>query len=147
MVLRYFRKRTNVHGIIQQCRHTKKHGTFTIALAVALREHGLNVEFHSDRDPKPQRIERQMYRRAKILGIALCAAIPIEQLTAKIRDGKVAIVYFDTDEHYGHFSPLTAIHKGRLILPYTDCGSMSIDEFDAKWKRPGVCRQCIIVSS
>jgi hypothetical protein len=146
MVLRHFRKRTSARQIIRRCRHTKKTGTFTIAMAVALRESGLQVEFHTDRDADPRPIERQLYTRAKQLNIQVCDPLTIEQLAARIRGRTIAIVYYDTDEHNGHFSPLIAFRNSRLILPYSDCGSMQIAEFEAKWSAPKICRQCIIIS-
>jgi len=146
MVLRHFRKTANSQHIIRACRHTRKNGTFTIALAVALRESGLHVEFHSDRDLHQHRLEREMYRRAKTLGIAVRGALTVQKLTAALRSGRIAVVYFNADERTGHFSPLTSVRRGRLILPNTERGSMLIDEFETKWNGPDICRQCILVS-
>src|SRR5262249_53723829 len=54
-ILKYFRIRASSAQIIEACRYTKRHGTFTIALAVALREFGLLVSFYSYFDPNPNR--------------------------------------------------------------------------------------------
>jgi hypothetical protein len=47
-VLKYFKKRTSSAKLIESCRYTKKHGTFTNALAVALRQRGLKVGCFSE---------------------------------------------------------------------------------------------------
>jgi hypothetical protein len=87
-----------------------------------------------------------MYTRAKQLDIQVCDPLTIVRLAARIRDRTIAIVYYETDEHNGHFSPLIAFRNCRLILPYSDRGSMRIAEFEAKWSAPKICRQCIIIS-
>src|SRR5215204_4373283 len=76
-VLKYFRKRASSARLIKSCRYTKKHGTFTIALAVALREHGLTVKFFSEPDPNPNAIEKSCYRLAEKLGVQIYRAISL----------------------------------------------------------------------
>lgn len=146
LVLRHLRMRTSSERIIRLCRYSRRHGTFTIALAVALREHGLKVDFHSEEDPFPMPIERQMYKIAQKSGIVLGNPLPVDELLGRIRGGEVAIVYFKTDNANGHFSPLIGIAGRRLVLPYTDMGAMDVEEFEERWTAPGFCRQCIFAT-
>lgn len=143
MLLRHFRRRTSSERIIRLCRYTKRHGTFTIALAIALREHGLRVHFHTEVDPAPMPIERRLYKTAEKSGVMMGEALRVDQLLARIRRGEVAIVCCDTDTGDGHFSPLLGVEQDRLILPYTDQGGMDVEEFERRWTAPGICRQCV----
>jgi hypothetical protein len=141
-MLRHFHKRRSSERIIRLCRHTKRHGTFLIALAVALREHGLRVQFYTEEDPAPTPLERRLYKAAAKLGIEVGEALPLNELLARIRGGEVALVSFDVDAENSHYSPLIRVSRGHLILPYTERGRMRIEEFEERWAAPGICRQC-----
>ena len=146
LLLRYFRKRTSSERIIRFCRYTKRHGTFTIALAVALREHGLKVNFRTEEDSAPMPVERRLYRTAEKLGVVMGKALQVDELLHRIRHGEIAIVCFNTDAGDGHFSPLIGVKRRHLVLPYTDRGEMDVDEFERRWAAPGICRQCVFAS-
>ena len=146
LLLRYFRKRTSAERIIRLCRYTKRHGTFTIALALALKEQGLRVWFHTEEDPAPMRIERILSRMAERAGVGMGGPLQVDDLIHCVRGGAVGIVSFDTDEGTGHFSPIIGVRKRRLILPYTEQGSMDADEFEKKWAAPGICKQCLFAA-
>lgn len=145
-ILKYFKKRTSSEKLIKLCRYTKKHGTFTIALAVALKKHGLNVTFFSDTDPKPHLIENQSYRIAKNIGVNIQPAIRLELLLESININKIAAVLYNTAENYGHLTPLLGINGNNLILPYSDEGFMLKQEFLVRWNEPEIYRQSLIVS-
>ena len=131
--------------LIRACRHTKRHGVFTVSLAAALSEYGLTVQFHSDPDPEIGGFERRCYARARRVGIVAQPALAVEQLLDLRRRGCVPVVLFNTDSDLGHFSPLIGETDGTLLLPLADRGNMSIDEFLIRWSAPGICRQCVIV--
>ena len=146
LLLRYFRRRPSSQRIIRSCRYTKRHGTFTIGLAVALREHGLRVNFHTEDDPDPMPIERRLYKTAEKAGVVLGEALRVDELLDRVRSGRIAIVCFNTDEGHGHFTPLTGVRGRRLVLPYTEQGSMGILDFERRWTAPGICRQCVLTA-
>lgn len=146
LLLRHFRKRTSSERIIRLCRYTKRHGTFTIALAVALREHGLKVSFHTEEDPTPMPVERRLYRTAERSGVVMGKALQVDELVPRIRQGEVAVVCFNTAAGDGHFSPLIGIKRRHLVLPYTERGEMDVEEFERRWTAPGICRQCVFAS-
>jgi len=146
LLLRHFRKRTSSEQIIRLCRYTKRHGTFTIALALALREHGLRVNFHTEEDPAPMPIERRLYKTAERSGVVVGNALQVNELLNRIRSGEVAIVCFNTDAGDGHFSPLIGVKRRQLVLPYTDQGRMDVEEFERRWTAPGICRQCVFAA-
>jgi hypothetical protein len=146
LLLKLFRKRTSSERIVRLCRHSKRFGTYTIALAIALRELGLKVSFHSEEDPDPMPLERRLYRTAERLGVVMGKALQVDELLNRIRHGEIAIVFFDTDAGGGHFSPLIGVKRQRLVLPYTDVGEMDAEEFERRWTAPGICRQCVFAS-
>jgi hypothetical protein len=105
-VLTYFGRRTSVRKLLRLCRHTKKHGVFTIALALALYDHGLSVDFYSDCDPAPKWIERACYARARRLGLQVKQAINVHKLVRRIDRDHIGVVFYNTEDDVGHFSPL-----------------------------------------
>ena len=87
-------------------------GTYTIALAVVLREYGLNVTFYTVPDPDLPEIEMQSYVRAWQLGVPIRKEIQLNALLAKINEHRLGIVSYDTDRFSpGHVSPLWAYRK------------------------------------
>ena len=145
-ILKYFRKRTSSAKLIELCRHTKKHGTFTIALAVALRQHGLKVSFFSEHDPNPNAIEKRCYRVAEKIGVDVQQAVSLDSLLLKISSRSLAVVLYDTPEGNGHLTPLLGIDENNLILPFSDEGSMSSQEFLTRWNKPEIYCQSLVAS-
>jgi len=145
-ILKYFKKRTSSAKLIELCCHTKKHGTFTIALAVALKKHGLNVSFFSEYDPNQHLIERRNYIIAKKIGINIQPAINLDLLLNNINSNNLAVVLYNTPENNGHLSPLLGNDRNNLILPFSDEGFMTKQEFLIRWNEPEIYRQSLIVS-
>ena len=144
-VLRYFRKRPSAARLTKACGYTRRYGVFTIGLATALAEHGLAVQFYSQRDSRPKPIERRLYGRVRRLGVAIRPATSLKRLLASIDRYRIPIVYWNTPDNVGHLSALLGIRRGRLLLPNTLTGSLSVEEFDRGWRQPGILRQALIV--
>ena len=145
-ILKYFRKRVSSKTIVTACRHTKKHGTFTIAMALALREFGRRVIFYTEPDPAPQLIEKRCYKLAQEAGIPINNAIAIKSLCAAIRRDCLPIVFYDTVSGMGHFSPLIGFQGNKLLLPFDENQEITITDFNQRWNAPGIYRQCLVVS-
>ena len=145
-VLTYFGRRTSVRQLIKSCRYTKAHGVFTIALALALHDHGLTVVFHSDPDPDPRPIERICYARARAVGLPVKPAISVRTLVRQTDRQHVGVVFYNTPDDIGHCSPLLGLRSDNLRLPYSQTGSMSVREFSKRWREPEILRQCIVVA-
>jgi hypothetical protein len=143
-ILKYFKKRTSSARLVRSCRYTKKHGTFPIALAVALREHGLSVRYFSEPDPNPKTIEQQCYRIAGQIGVQLNRAISLKSLLAQAGKNSIPVVSYNTAENDGHLTPLLGVKNARIILPYTDDGVMLKREFLRRWSEPEIFRQCVV---
>jgi hypothetical protein len=146
-VLRHFRKRTNSAKLIKRCGYTRRYGVFTIGLACALAEAGLRVSFHTQLDPDPKPLERRLYRRAHRLGIPILPAADILTLVAASRRGELPIVFYDTKDGVGHFSPLIGARGRKLLLPYGEDGGLRVNEFERAWSAPGICRQAVVTKA
>src|SRR6266508_3291500 len=142
--LRHFGMRSSAARLLKACRYTTRHGVFSIGLAVALAEHGLGVTFYSQRDRRRQTLERRLYNRARRLGVVIRRATNLRRLLAAIDAHHVPIVFYNTDENVGHFSPLLGMRRGRLLLPNTLEGSVAVSEFQRRWRAPGILRQAIM---
>lgn len=144
-VLTYFGRRARTQDLIDSCRYTKKHGVFTIALALALHERGLRVRFHSELDPDPKRIERRCYARARAVGLLVKSRIGLADLLTAVTHSRIAVVLYNTAEGNGHFSPLLGRRGERLILPYDPDGGLGRRVFARRWSEPEILRQCIVI--
>jgi hypothetical protein len=144
-VLEYFGKPSEVPELTQSCRHTKRHGVFAVCLAACLKQHGLQVSFHSDPDTNIGEWERRGYLRARSLGILVQPAVDLPILLRERRRGRVPIVLYNTSSDQGHFSPLLGVRREILRLPLADDGTMPVSEFLARWTAPEILRQAIIV--
>lgn len=142
--LRHFNRRTSAARLREVCRWTHAHGTFPIALAVAFKEHGLDVSFHSDPDPAPRRIERACFRQAAKLGIAIQPALPLRSILAHVGEGWIAIVLYDTADGEGHLSPLSGRMGRSVLLPFDPAGRLPVTTFLRRWSAPEVFRQCVL---
>ncbi|MFK5921410.1 MAG: hypothetical protein QM496_04480 [Verrucomicrobiota bacterium] len=146
MVLNYFKKPVSPSRIVKACRYSKKNGTFMICLALALRKFGLQVSFYTEADASPHYWEKQSYRSAERNGVFVSAAISIRRLLTFVDKGYVAIVLYDLPNGEAHISPLIGQEERRLLLPYAEGGSLSVEGFKKGWNAPGILRQCILVS-
>ena len=143
-VLQFFGKRVEVSTIASSCRHTRRHGVFTVSLAACLKENGLSVSFHTDPDDSIGGFEAKGYARARALGLFPEPVLELSALLSQRRRGRIPIVLFNTDSNLGHFSPLLGSRRGLLKLPLADNELMPIEEFLVRWSAPEILRQCVI---
>jgi hypothetical protein len=129
---------------VRTLRYSRKWGVFTIGIAVALAEHGLEVVFHTDVDDDIQPLELMLYKRARRLGVPIRPAISLSRLKETIADGAVPIVFYSAGDGEGHFSPVVEVTSGRIVLPNDRSGGMSVNQFRRAWRAPGFPRQVVI---
>lgn len=145
VVLHHFGKRISVPKLVTACGYTKRHGVFTVGLAAGLKEHGLQVSFHSDPDPHVGGFEKLCYARASRVGVLVEPALGLSGILWELRRGRIPIAFFNTPSDIGHFSPLLGIKNGKLRLPLAEGGKMSEGDFLNRWSEPEILRQCVIV--
>jgi hypothetical protein len=113
-------------------------------LASCLKEHGLDVSFHSDPDDDIGGFERRGYAHARHIGLDMGLAMDLPSLLRERKRGRVPIVLFNTSDDLGHFSPLLALRQGILRLPLAEDGKMPLSEFLVRWSAPRILRQSIV---
>ena len=145
MALHNFKKKVPLQKLIRMCDYSSDYGTYTICIAVALKELGLDVSFHTDEDNDKTAVELKAYRRARDLLIPVLPAFSVIDLHNALDANKYVIVLYDTPESVGHFSPVSAIDEGAIKLAYADEPILPISEFNASWRAEGICQQSIIV--
>lgn len=144
-VLHYFGKRVSAADIVASCRHTERHGVFSVDLASGLKEHGLQVSFHSEQDHHIGGFEKRGYARAHRLGVPVKPALDLPSVLRERKRRRIPIVLFNTASDSGHFSPLLGHRSGFLRLPLAESGAMPTHEFLVAWSAPGILRQCVVV--
>jgi hypothetical protein len=143
-VLHHFGKSTSVPQLMSACRHTKRHGIFSVNLAAGLKELGLNVSFHTEPDNDIGGFEMRGYRRLKSLGVPVDNALEISDLLTLRRNRRIPIVLYDTASQSGHFSTFAGTRRGLLHLPLAKDRFMSTEEFLAAWTAPQILKQCVV---
>ncbi|ENV50968.1 hypothetical protein L292_1022 [Acinetobacter junii CIP 107470 = MTCC 11364] len=92
LILKQYQSNIDIAELIQLCQHDYNEGTFTIALAVALKKLGFEVSFYTAPDPDIDEIEKQIYLEAKQLQIPIRPALTYEKIQQAYEDGKFVIV-------------------------------------------------------
>src|SRR3954468_19338905 len=143
VVLPHLRVNASPATVLRSLDDSPESGVFTIGIAVALADHGLDGVFHTDPDADIQRIERRVYARARQLGIPIAPAVHLGHLRRAIASGSVPVVYYRGADD-GHFSPVVGITNGRIVLPNDVQGGRSTARFRRAWRQPGFPRQAVI---
>jgi len=143
MVLRHHGVQINIDELIQVCRYDED-GTYTIALAVALKKFGFDVSFHSDKDPSISSSERMSYKEAKVLKIPMGPALSYQDIQAEIQNGKMVIVYYDTLAGVGNQSLVYSIDEKNICF-FDSFEPMSASVFEKQRQVEGICRQAIVI--
>lgn len=143
MVLQHHGVQIDVAELIKVCRH-EEGGTYTIALAVALKKLGFQVSFHSDEDPNISPSERMSYKEAKVLKIPTGPALSYQDIQVEIKNGKMVIVYYDTLAGVGNQSLIYSIDSNEICF-FDSFEPMSVTVFEKQRQVDGICRQAIVI--
>ncbi|KAA8734845.1 peptidase C39 [Acinetobacter qingfengensis] len=144
MVLHHHGMNMAITEIAKQCQHDSQDGTFTIALAVALKNLGFGVSFYTDDDPDIGVMERKIYHQAKQLNIPVAAALSYQQIQNEIAQGKLVIAYYDTLDGEGNQSLIYAIDDQQVYF-FDSFEPMSVELFVQQRKADGICQQVIVI--
>jgi len=143
MVLRHHGVQINIDELIQVCRYDED-GTYTIALAVALKKFGFDVSFHSDKDPNISSSERMSYKEANVLKIPMGPALSYQDIQNEIQNGKMIIVYYDTLAGVGNQSLVYSIDEKNICF-FDSFEPMSASVFEKQRQVEGICCQAIVI--
>ena len=124
--------------------HDSEEGTFTIALAVALKKLGFDVTFYTKVDPNVDSREVIYYEKCNTLGISIESALSYQQLQDAMNNGKFVIVYYDTLDGVGNQSLVYSIDNDEICF-FDSFDPMSKVIFEQQRKVDGICRQAIVI--
>lgn len=144
LILRHHEIHMDVADIVKVCHHDAEDGTFTIALAVALKKLDFAVSFYTDPDPNVDEKEKQSYVDAQRLNIPIHAALTYTEIQNAFENGKFVIVFYDTLLGVGNQSLIYSIDEQEISF----CDHfevMSKSTFEQQRQADGICRQVIVV--
>ena len=134
----------DVNALIQSTKYDDQEGTYTIALAIALKKFGFKVSFYTDQDPNIEKKERSMYGEAKKLNIPILPALSYAEIQQATEQGKFVIVYYDTLDEVGNQSLVYSMDDNEICF-FDSFDPMPALLFENQRKAEGICRQAIII--
>ncbi|WHR57879.1 cysteine peptidase family C39 domain-containing protein [Acinetobacter haemolyticus] len=144
LIVKQYDTHIDIADLIRLCRHDQQEGTFTIALAVALKKIGFKVSFYTDPDPNIDDNERQSYLDAERLNIPVQAALSYFDIQQAFDHGKFVIVFYDTFQGVGNQSLIYSIDEQQIsFCDHFDV--MTKNEFEQQRQADGICRQAVVV--
>lgn len=144
MVLQHQGLQANIQELIKLSQYDQDEGTYTIALAIALKKMGFGVTFYTDQDPNISQKERACYREAKTLNIPVKGILSYQGIVQATQNNKFVIVYYDTIDGIGQQSLIHSIDKNRVDF-FDNFGSLSAQVFERQRKAEGICQQAIVI--
>ena len=144
LIVKHYPVHIDIADLIKLCGHDQSEGTFTIALAVALKKLGFDVSFYTDPDPQADSKEQQIYVDAQRLQISIQPALSYVEIQQAFDAGKFIIVFYDTLQGVGNQSLIYAIDSQQISF----CDHfevMSKAEFEQQRQVEGICRQAIVI--
>lgn len=144
LILKQYQANIDIAELIQLCRHDYNEGTFTIALAVALKKLGFEVSFYTAPDPDIDEIEKKIYLEAKQLQIPIRPALTYEKIQQAYEDGKFVIVFYDTLDGAGNQSLIYSIDEQEIsFCDHFEVMSKAV--FEQQYQADEICQQAIVV--
>ncbi|WOE31651.1 MULTISPECIES: cysteine peptidase family C39 domain-containing protein [unclassified Acinetobacter] len=144
MLLQHHGIEVDIQQLIDLTQYDDQEGTFTIALAVALKKMGFEVAFYTEQDPDIGSKERALYREAQQLDIAIQPALSYAQIQTAVEQEKFVIVYYDTLDEVGNQSLVYAIDHEQICF-FDSFEPMPALLFENQRKAAGICRQVIVI--
>ena len=144
LILKQYQIHIDIADLIQLCGHDQQEGTFTIALAVALKKLGFDVFFYTALDPNIHQKEKQSYLDAQRLKIPINATLAYEEIHQAFEAGKFVIVFYDTLDGVGNQSLIYSINEQEISF----CDHfevMSKTLFEQQRQADGICQQVIVI--
>lgn len=135
----------DISELIQATQHDQEYGTFTIALAVALKKFGFDVSFYTDPDPYIDGSESLIYQQAQTLNIPIHSALTYSEIQAAIENGQMVIVSYDTLNGIGNQSLVYSMDEQEICF-FDSFDPMPAFLFEQQRDAEGICRQVILIN-
>lgn len=144
MLLQHHGIQADIDELIQLTQYDHEEGTFSIALAIALKKMGFDTIFYTDKDPNIDAKERRCYAEAKTLNIPIKGVLSYHGIQQAIAQGRFVIVYYDNLNGVGNQSLVHSI-DAQSIYFFDNFAVMSAKVFEKQRKAEGVCQQVIVI--
>jgi hypothetical protein len=144
MLLQHLGIDADIQQLVDVCGYDAENGTTTIGLAVALKNFGFNVHFHTDHDLDLQESEKLSYQEAEQLGFPILPALNYQQIQHAFEQNKFVIVYYDTLENVGNHSLVYDVNADEICF-FDSFEAMPALVFEQQRQVEGICRQVIVV--
>ncbi|ENW31979.1 hypothetical protein [Acinetobacter lwoffii] len=145
MIFHHYGIDLHIPDLIQLCRHDPEMGSSSIALAVALKTLGLDVNFYTEHDADKQPIEVDFYQQAHRLNILVIEQpLSYAEIQENIEAGRFVIVFYDTLEGVGNHSLIYEINENEISF-FDSFESMPKEVFEQQRQAEGICQQVIVI--
>lgn len=144
MIFQQYGVEMDIDELVKISGHNYQDGTFTIALAVALKKYGFEVSFYSDVDPDIDPKEMHYYEIAQKMQLTLQPALNYQQIQQIFKQGKLIIVYYDNLEGVGNQSLVYSIDEQEICF-FDSFDPMPQMIFEQQRKVDGICQQTIVI--
>ena len=145
MIFHHYGVDLNIPDLAQLCRHDPEMGSSSIALAVALKTLGLDVDFYTEHDADKQPIEVDFYQQAHRSNIpVLEQPLSYAEIQENVEAGRFVIVFYDTLEGVGNHSLIYSIDDQEISF-FDSFEVMSAHVFEQQRRVDGICQQAIVI--
>lgn len=145
MIFHYYGIDLNIPDLTQLCQHDPEMGSSSIALAVALKTLGLDVNFCTEYDADKQPIEVDFYQQAHRLNIPVIEQpLSYAEIQENVEAGRFVIVFYDTLEGVGNHSLIYEIDENEISF-FDSFESMPKEIFEQQRRVDGICQQVIVI--
>lgn len=135
----------HIPDLVQLTQHNDEMGASSIALAVALKTLGLDVEFFTETDPDKQLLEIQFYQKAQELKVPVHEyPLSYTDIQKSVAKGLFVIVFYDTLEGVGNHSLIYEINEKEIGF-FDSFDAMSKEVFEQQRRVEGICQQVIVI--
>ena len=144
LIVKQYHTHIDIAELIRLSGHDRKDGTFTIALAVALKKLGFEVSFYTAPDPNIDEKEKQSYFDAQRLQIPIQAALTYSEIQRAFEQGHFVIVFYDSLQGMGNQSLIYSIDEQEIsFCDHFDVMSKTV--FEQQRQSDEICRQVIVI--
>ena len=145
MIFHHYGIDLHIPDLTQLCRHDPEMGSSSIALAVALKTLGLDVDFYTEHDADKQPIEVDFYQQAHRLNIPVIEQpLSYAEIQENIEAGRFVIVFYDTLEGVGNHSLIYEIDENEISF-FDSFEPMLKEVFEQQRQADGICQQVIVI--
>lgn len=145
MIFHHYGIDLNIPDLTQLCQHDPEMGSSSIALAVALKTLGLDVDFYTEHDSDKQSVEVEFYQKAQEIKLPVYESpLSYAEIQKKAGEGRFVIVFYDTLDGVGNHSLIYSIDEQEISF-FDSFEAMPVHVFEQQRRVDGICQQVIVI--